>query len=166
VGLARAVGVPFGYLFLSTPPDTSLPIPDYRKSAKPPTAELRQLLSDSILKRDWYRDHARSEGAPKATFVGRFTIRDGVATIAADIRNTLGITPQLRRATDSWADYLSVLARRADDRGVLVLRTSVVGNNTKQPVSRNEVQGFALADQWAPLIFVNSADYKAAQIFT
>ncbi len=46
------------------------------------------------------------------------------------------------------------------------MRSSVVGNSTHRPLSTHEVQGFAIADPVVPVVFVNSGDYKAAQIFT
>ena len=55
---------------------------------------------------------------------------------------------------------------RLDATGVLVCFNGVVGNNTRRKLAPNEFQGFALADEYAPLVFVNSTDFKAAQMFT
>ena len=50
---------------------------------------------------------------------------------------------------------------------ILVVFNGVVGNNTKPEArSRTEFQGFVLVDEYAPLVFVNSADFIAAQMFT
>jgi Zn-dependent peptidase ImmA (M78 family) len=98
--------------------------------------------------------------------VGAFGVEDKVTDVAADIRHTLKITRELRTTVSSWSEYLSTLVRNAEEAGVLVMRSSVVGNSTNLSLNTREVQGFAIADPIAPVVFVNSGDFKAAQLFT
>lgn len=167
--LARILQLPFGYFFLPAPPAEDLPLPDFRRLGRDyrPSPEFIQLLNDVLVRQDWYRDHLKDLGRPsKLRFVGAFNVQDKVSDVAADIRNTLKITRELRTTVSSWSEYLSTLVRSAEEAGVLVMRSSVVGNSTNLSLNTREVQGFAIADSMAPLVFVNSGDFKAAQLFT
>jgi len=166
--LAKILKIPFGFLFLPEPPKEDLPLADFRTLERTykPTPDFLDLLGDVLVKQDWYRDYIAELGEPAPKFVGKFTVESKITDVAASIREVIGISQPLRHSVRSWTEYLSALSRNAEDAGILVMRSSVVGNSTKRNISAHEMQGFAVSDARAPLVFVNSADYKASQIFT
>lgn len=50
----------------------------------------------------------------------------------------------LRSEAEDWTDFLRKLSARAEEVGILVLRTGIVGNNTHRPLDPHEVAGFAV----------------------
>ena len=168
--LARTLRIPFGYLFLSKPPDKGLPIPDLRTIRDEHYSQLSvdflDTLNDALRKQDWYREYLQQEGAEPLAFIARYSVDDPVVEVARDICSTLEIDSKLRRDARNWQDFLSLFIEKAESAGILVMRNSVVKNNNYRPLSVEEFRGFALSDNLAPMIFINSRDAKAAQIFT
>lgn len=168
--LAHVTKVPFGYLFLSQPPEEHLPFPDLRTrpDAPPPhlDADFMDLVQDVLFKFDWYRDFLIERGAAPLSFVGGFKKTAGAKQIADDIAKRLGVNDRVRRESRNWEDYFRTLCIRAEEVGVWIMRSGVVGSNTQRPLSVDIFRGFAMADPIAPLVFVNGRDAKAAQIFT
>ncbi len=168
--MAQRLRVPFGYLFLSSPPNEEIPLPDLRTIANrpisDPSPELIEVTQDALRKQDWYRQYRMADGAEPVHFVGRYSVEGGVDQVAESMRVTLAVNDDLRHAARNWEDFLTLLARNAEGAGVLVLRSGVVGNNTRRPLDVQEFRGFALSDSFAPIVFINAQDSKSAQIFT
>lgn len=164
---AEKAYVPFGYLFLAQPPVEKLPIPDLRTvgsgELRRPSAELIDLLKNMLECQDWYRDYARNQLLQPVAVVGSYGIQQGVEAVVADIRAKLQIAPHPRRGT--WEEYYRDLVQRIERLGILVMRQPSLGHHTR-PFNVDEFRGFALCDEFAPLIFINHADAPGARLFT
>lgn len=168
--LADKTHAPYGYLFLKEPPEDNLDIPDFRtlddQRVRRPSTELIDTVDIAILRQDWYREFLIAEGEEPLAFVGSITPAMPVVEAAALIRDTMDLGTEVRRRESTWEDALRTMVAHIEERGVLVMRNGVVGNNTHRPLSVEEFRGFAIADEFAPLIFINGADYLSAQMFT
>ncbi|WP_298333113.1 XRE family transcriptional regulator [Asticcacaulis sp.] len=166
---ANAVHVPFGYLFLPVPPEEVLPIPDLRTLGDGPrprfSLDFMDLLRDVLQKQAWYREHLIEIGAGRKVFVSRFGMNSPTEVVAADIRNTLRIAPA-QRSTQTPEEYVTELSEASEAAGIWVMRTGYVGANTHRTFSVEEFRGFAIVDDYAPLVLINGRDAKAAQVFT
>ncbi len=165
---ARATYTPVGYLLLPEPPQERLPVPDFRTIGEVEVGQASPDLLDTIYqcqqRQDWYRDYARSHREPPVAFIGALTTDVEIVEAAAQMRTVLAFEPAERGST--WSEAARRLIEEADQHGVLVMVNGVVGSNTHRKLDPREFRGFALSDDLAPLIFVNGADTKAAQIFT
>ena len=168
--LAQKTHTPVGYLYLKEPPEVKLDIPDFRtlgdQRVRRASTELVDTVDIAILRQDWYREYLIAEGEEPLAFVGSITPSMSIAKAAALIRDTMAIGTEVRRQESTWEDALRVMVAHIEERDVLVMRNGVVGNNTSRPLSVEEFRGFAIADEFAPLIFINGADYLSAQMFT
>jgi Zn-dependent peptidase ImmA (M78 family)/transcriptional regulator with XRE-family HTH domain len=166
--LAKALEIPFGYLFLSGPPVDRPTIPDLRKidpNHRPDSQGFIDLLNDILVKHDWYIGYAKEGGGNRLPFVGRYSLETPFSRVVADIRAVLELDG-LRRRAKNWSDYLRLLAQRAEESGILVMRAGVVRGNSRRKLSVKEFRGFAISNPISPLVFINTRDALAAQIFT
>jgi len=166
---AGATHTPIGYFFLPVPPVERVPIPDYRTVGDlvtQPSPDLLETIYTCQQRQNWYRDFMLSSGEEPLAFVGSLQITTGIERAAAAIRNALNFSIEERRQCPTWDEALRRFIAQADSIGVLVMVNSIVGNNTHRKLDPDEFRGFALVDDLAPLVFINSADTKAAQMFT
>ena len=168
--LAKYTYTPVGYLYLSEPPDDSLPIADFRTrtgvSPQRPSPNLLDTVYQMQLRQAWMREEMISQEDPSLEFVGASSLDSSPSQVAAAMSDALQLSGGWAAVEGSWTNALRTLRDHIESAGVLVVFNGVVGNNTRRKLDVEEFQGFALVDEYAPLIFVNNSDYKTAQIFT
>jgi len=167
---ARATHTPIGYFFLPEPPVERVPIPDFRTLGdtrlQRPSPDLLDTIHLCQQRQEWYREFARTIGERPLALAGAAAVTSHVVETAERIRRALGFDLEERRRLPTWTDALRRFIELADNAGVLVMVSGVVGSNNRRKLDPDEFRGFALADPLAPLVFINGSDTKAAQMFT
>ena len=168
---AKTVHAPIGYLFLDKPPVEKVPIPDFRKMPnmiqKNPSPNLLDTLYICQRRQDWYRDYMRSMREQPLDFIGSVRpLASNIIKTAENIRKVLNFNVEERKKLATWTSALSQFIEQANSADILVMVNGVVGSNSRRKLNPKEFRGFALSDALAPLIFINGADTKAAQMFT
>ena len=168
--LANVTHTPLGYLFLSEPPDESLPVPDYRTmwgtaSAKP-SPDLLDTLYTMQRRQAWLSESLVEHEATPLAFVESACLADDPVAVGREMRRALSLDEGRAAGVRSWKNAVGELRRAIEHLGVMAVINGVVGNNTHRRLKAEEFRGFALTDPFAPLIFVNGADAKSAQMFT
>ena len=166
---ARKVHLPFGYLFLSEPPEEHLPIPFFRtENGEKQNVSIN--VYDTILllqnRQEWLTNYLKDNDYPSLDFVNKFKNKSSVEQIVRDIKKTLGLEDTWAESLNTWEDAIGYLTEKIEDVGVIVTFNGIVGNNTRRKIPVEECRGFVLVDNFAPFMFINAADSKAAQIFT
>ena len=168
--LAHATNIPLGYLFLSFPPYEHLPIQDFRtrrnETPAQPSVDLLETVYAMQRRQDWMREELIDTGAEPLRFVGAHHTNGNYGVVAGAMRDALLLYDHWASSVPTWSDAIRLLRDNAETAGIFVVFNGVVSNNTSRKLNPDEFQGFALVDEYAPLIFVNNADFKAAQMFT
>lgn len=165
---AATTHTPLGMLFLQEPPDEQVPIPDYRtigdRGVRRPSPDLLDTIYGCQQRQDWYRTFAEVNREAPVAFFASLNLGTPIGEAADHMRDALDFGVGTRGS--SFAEAFRLLAEEAEEHGVLVMVNGVVGSNTHRKLDPEEFRGFALADPLAPVVFVNGADTRAAQIFT
>ncbi|MGK2309138.1 ImmA/IrrE family metallo-endopeptidase [Cutibacterium sp. V970] len=167
--IANFTRVPFGYFFFSEPPYEELPIPDFRVGRGhhvEASVDLLETIGLNQRRQAWYEDYLTDFNDPESLdFVGSargMAPAEAAVLMTKVLRHSVSERKDLRTA-DEARRYL---VEAFEDLGGLVVMNSMVGNNTHQMLSLDEFRGFTLHSQFAPLVFVNSNDTKAGQVFS
>ncbi|HEY3368724.1 MAG TPA: ImmA/IrrE family metallo-endopeptidase [Symbiobacteriaceae bacterium] len=168
--LAAATATPLGYFFLTEPPEERLPIPHYRtlddRHDLRPSPDLLETVQTMERRQAWMREYLVEQGEEQLSFVSSASVTDDLDTVARQIRETLGLEDDWAADQPSWTGALSELQRSVERAGILLVVNGIVGNNTHRKLDVREFRGFVLVDEYCPLVFINGADGKAAQMFS
>jgi len=167
---ARVTHTAIGCFFLNEPPELPIPIPDFRtvktRNLEKPSPDLLDTIYLCQQRQDWYIRYARSVGAEALSYIGTATTNSNIEHVAAIIRSMLQMDVTQTKTCHSWEDALRHIIQLAEEIGVLVMVSGVVGSNNTRKLNPKEFRGFALSHAVAPLIFINGSDTKSAQMFT
>lgn len=159
--LAKAYKRPFALFFLPEVPRDFQPLQDFRKiGSKDLTTSSIFIIREIQQKQAWISDVYSENQEEKLAFVGRFSIKDNPQIVAKDILDTLKINPVSYKTDNPIKEWID----SAETNGIFVSRTSFIHSRLK--LDSKELQGFAIADPYAPFVFVNSEDWNAPQLFT
>lgn len=166
---AKSTSTPLGYFFLQQPPVEELPIPHYRKideefksNASPDLIETLHMMQR---RQDFMKEYYDEYIGEPLKFVGSYT-GNSVEGLATNIRNLLNLDFEWASKINKFDKALNYLISRCEENRIVVMINGIVGHNTHRKLDVGEFRGFVLVDNTAPLIFINGADAKAAQIFT
>lgn len=168
VDIAKTLQIPFGYLWLKEPPKEKEIIPDLRtigNTSNPEhSLELKTLISNTKFKQEWFKEYVIENSIHIDRVVGKFSIDSSSDDIALDIIKKLEADTVIAKNRKK-EDVLKHFIKKAEKLNILVMKNKSLGA-TKKSLNLSEFRGFAIYDDIAPLVFINSNDSKAAQIFT
>lgn len=169
--MAKQYRRPLVVFYMSAPPQRGQRGQDCRSTTSIDRSRLDEALFDALLR----RVHARmtilrsameeQEGTEPLAFVGSRSMEDGVPSVLASIRETLGMTLADFRKAPTEKDAFQILRARAEAVGVFVLLEGNLGSHHTN-MDADVFRGFALADPVAPFAVVNPNDHPRAWAFT
>jgi len=167
--LTKKLHVPFGYMFSEDLPEENISFPFFRAGKEPSEkVSLNVYHTIQILKdrQNWLTEYMRESGYEDLPFVGKYNVGTGYLAIVNDIRNTLHLKQNWASKHPTWERTLDFLTYKIEEAGIIVTFNGIVENNTTRKISVDECRGFVLVNELAPFLYINSADTKAAQMFT
>lgn len=167
---AKTTRTPFGFLLLEKPPEEKTSIPYYRtlgdNELENPSPELLDTIRSMERRQSWAREYLLEEKQEPLHFVNSIDVSENPVNIANQMKDILGLGPGWASNYRTWTDALRAFRLSMEECGILVVANGIVENNTYRKLEPKEFRGFVLVDEYAPLIFINNSDGKAAQMFT
>lgn len=159
--LAKTYRRPFALFFLPEIPRDFQPLQDFRtKNASPLGTASVFIIREMQQKQAWLHDVYEEGGEKPLPFVGSFTLSSSPQQVAKSILSLLGINPAFYSTDNPIKEWIL----KAEQQGIFISRTSFI--HTRMKIDSEELQGFTIADTYAPFVFINSGDWDAPQLFT
>lgn len=164
--LAKKLGIPLLYFCLEKIPDDEPMLTDFRTVGDHPVKKislgLRKTIEHAFNCQDFLSEYLKETDGTAFSYKKCLRFDMTPEEGAKVLEEILG-----ERKTEKNSEILfSELRQKIEKTGVLVQKNGSVLNNTKQKLEPREFRGFAIFDDYAPLIFINENDATKASIFT
>jgi Zn-dependent peptidase ImmA (M78 family) len=153
---------PLAVFYLPAPPADFSVLQDFRRfpnGISPEfSSDLRYLIRHVMERQEWSAEYRSQHGGQKIQYVGSEDTKKKVTEVAERARQLLGISlktqSQWRNLDIALRNWIEAFERI----GLLVFQSS--------KVESNEMRGFAIPNDFAPAVLINSKDTHSARIFT
>jgi len=167
---SKKSNIPLGYFFLQTPPVEQIQLLEYRTIDSMYMSAPSRNLIDTIYEMEavqgWMIDYRKEMGFDVLPIVGCMKECTDINTIADRIRTDLELNKDWYAKCNDKTNAFNHVRDLLTESGIIVMMNGIVGKNTHRALDINEFRAFALVDEWAPLIFINSADSQGAKLFS
>ena len=167
---SNATGIPLGYFFLQVPPEESIPLMEYRTvnsfSLDRPSRNLIDTIHDMEQIQNWAKEYIVSEGVQPPICVGFLGGDKNPISCAQIIRSHLNLPIDWFAKCSTADDSYRLIRKSISDAGVIVMMSGIVENNTHRVLNIEEFRAFAMIDEHAPLIFINTNDSANGRLFS
>lgn len=167
---SKKTNIPFGFLFLKSPPLIDEMNVEFRTINQKLHASLSKNLRDTLLemerRKSWMSEYSKKNGFREIEYDISISYDDTPILAAQKLRTYFNLD-------DFWQDgfktqYLQFkfLRKIIESKGILVMMNGIVGDNTHRVLDIEEFRAFALNDNYSPLIFINRNDTFGGMIFS
>jgi Zn-dependent peptidase ImmA (M78 family) len=173
-GLSNFLNVPFGYMFLKTPPRKDIVETEFRTISNDivgtPSKELQDTLMEIQNITLWMRDYRIKNSFDKLDFVGCIHINDirsvEYNTITKKMLELLELDAKWAKTLSNPGQAFNIIRQKMEGIGLIVIVKGFVKTNTHRSLKLDEFRAFVFSDDYAPTIFINSKDSENGRLFS
>lgn len=168
--LSRKSNIPLGYFFLQNPMKEKNPLLEYRTCdsihLENPSRELIDTIHQMESVQAWMKEYFQEEGFARNPYVASLKDITQKKQIVEKIRQDLDLKLDWYNDCRDSDGAFKKVRHQLEKCNVLVLMNGCVGQNTHRSLNLQEFRAFAMVDDFAPLIFINSKDSSAGRLFS
>ncbi len=161
IKFADILNIPFAYIFLNELPKTEKGLADFRAEKREFSNNLQVSIASSKKKQEWFRNYIIRNGYDKFLNNKNFTSDE---EIIKEIKNLSDFDKAKNKHKGMRFTYIKDVL---EEKNIMIQQSGISQNKTQKTINLDECRGYAIYDEYSPLIFINSKDTSEnGKIFT
>lgn len=161
IKFANILNIPFAYIFLNELPKVEKGLADFRAVKIEFSNNLQDCIASSKKKQEWFRNYIIRNGYDKTLNNKNFTSDESI------IKEVKKLSDFDKAKNQSKGKRFTYIKDVLEEKNIIVQQSRISQNKTKKSIQLAECRGYAIYDEYCPLIFINSKDTSEnGKIFT